>query len=61
LIYGNWHIRFPARIEPIALLAYTYADGMGGHEQAISFLEENLTLNQVERSVLLAILADLMD
>ena len=59
LIYQNWYIRFPDRVEPVALLAYTYADGMGDKPRAISFIERALLDGRVNRNILESILADL--
>lgn len=58
-IYNNWYIRFPDRAEPVALLAYTYADGMLDSPCAIDFIERALQDGNVEPNVLQSILANL--
>ena len=60
-IYWHWYVRYPDRVEPVALLAYTYADGMDNKPLAIRFLEDALSKGKVDQSVLKAMIAHLTD
>jgi len=50
-IYWHWFVRYPERVEPIALLAYGYVDGLKDTRVAINFLKEALARGHVGQSL----------
>ena len=60
-IYWHWYVRYPERIEPIALLAYAYVDGLKDSRTAIKFLNEALDRGHVDQALLETMINELMN
>lgn len=59
-IYRHWYNRYPDRVEPAALLAYTFADEIDDKRRAVNFLKAALSDREIiNKSVLELILADI--